>query len=103
MNRLVTMLPESFIPPLNKLFMARMTFMMTNVKGPEKPCILGGAKSDHIKCLIPNFPDIAGGFCIVSHNDKVKLSFQTDIGKCRDGKLIIRLLEKNLDLFLQEV
>ena len=49
---------------------------------------------------MPNLCDIPGGFAIVSHQDVLWASFNSDVNRCDDAKEIIEIFEKVMDSIL---
>jgi hypothetical protein len=75
----------------------KTSVLCTNVNGPRVPYRVGGIDSIKATTFMPNLADIPGGFAMVSHVDRIWISFSGDIQRCPDAKEIIKLLEQTLD------
>ncbi len=82
------------------IFAQRTSILMTNVRGPPVPYYMAGAKSIKVTTFMPNLCDIPGGFAIVSHQDILWVSFNSDVNRCDDSKEIIQIFEKVMDSIL---
>ena len=91
--KLLCNLPLSFAKGAVNIFAARTSILMTNVRGPPVAYHIGGSKSIKVTTFMPNLFDIPGGFAIVSHQDKLWVSFNSDVNRCDDAREIIQIFE----------
>lgn len=75
----------------------KTSILCTNVNGPTVPFRIAGVNSIKATTFMPNLADIPGGFAIVSHVDRIWISFNSDVQRCPDAKEIIKLFEKTMD------
>lgn len=90
-------LPMKVFWPMYLVNANKTSVICTNVNGPKVPYRLAGADSIKATTFMPNLNDIPGAFAIVSHVDRIWISYVADVQRCPDAKQIITLFEKNLD------
>ena len=82
------------------LFADRTSILTTNVRGPPVSYHMAGVESIKVTTFMPNLCDIPGGFAIVSHQDVMWVSFNSDVNRCDDAKEVIRIFEQTMDTIL---
>lgn len=83
------------------LFADRTSILTTNVRGPPVSYHLDGVESIKCTTFMPNLCDIPGGFAIVSHQDIMWVSFNSDVNRCDDAKEVISIFEEVMDKILE--
>jgi WS/DGAT C-terminal domain len=77
------------------------TMYFTNVFAASAPLKIAGYASQKISTLTPFMKDVTGGMAVVSHQDKLWVSFSADIGRCKDTAQIIQIYEKTMEEVLR--
>ena len=75
----------------------RMTFVFSNVPGPQKNYVLAGKQTSCVGFFVPAVHSIAGGIGIVSINDVVKSGLTMDKVVMKHPNILMEMIKKNLD------
>jgi diacylglycerol O-acyltransferase len=92
--------PATVVSPLIDHLCSRATVVVTNVKGPQEPLFLAGARLEEFMFWIPRFGGIGLGISILSYNGLVRLGVISDRDVVSDPQAVITAFHEEFDALL---
>ncbi len=83
-----------------RMFSRKVTAVMTNVPGPQKPLYFAGSKIAELMFWVPQSGSVGMGVSIQSYNDRVHFGLITDRKRVRDPETIISRFSEEFEKLL---
>ena len=96
--KIIMVIPNQFFRNfMISLSSNRMTFVFSNVPGPQKAYLLAGKQSLCAGFFVPGLHSCAGGMGMVSMNGVVKIGITMDKVVMKHPNILMEMITKNLD------
>lgn len=95
--------PQLLQDQVFNLLLSRATAVMTNVRGPQEPRYLAGARMREVMFWVPQAGEIGMGLSILSFDGRVQFGLITDAARVPDPERVIAGVTPELEALLYHV